>query len=196
MYCESCGRSFSDHCSCLKTKPISKIEGYIILLFAMQIPFLSLLLFPKYGPVLEKDFLLIGAISLSSFLILLTIAEWSLKKSYLALFFGCHQKVNRTIKFFNNPLPLCARCSGIYIGVLSTVLFEVLITSMPFYIYLIIGLPLIIDGVIQKKYHIMSNNLRRFITGFLFGYTLMYIYTIYNVFLIRLLEILFKGLLQ
>jgi len=50
------------------------------------------------------------------------------------------------------------------------------------------GLPLVIDGFLQEYKKISSNNTRRLITGVFFGFTLVFIYAMYNKYLIIVIE--------
>lgn len=101
-------------------------------------------------------------------------------------FFGraiCHQLEERSLFVDGKPLSVCARCTGIYIGIFSTLLYLHLFKrkraitiptiKMSFFL-LLLTVPLMIDGL--GSYFILfdSNNLRRLITGIIFGFTLPY----------------------
>lgn len=89
---------------------------------------------------------------------------------------GCHQMPERSFFFKGYQFPLCARCTGILIGELlalpSLLLFQ---PSLPLAIALIV--PMACDGMLQYVFSVMSNNVRRAITGLLagYGYTSLYV---------------------
>jgi len=106
------------------------------------------------------------------------------ERNVLRLFFSHHppEHINRTLKFtiFDKRIHLCARCSGLMMGLFSGVLlvniFNSSITKINDYIltaliFLLI-LPAIIDFITQLINGIESNNMRRVITGGLFGLSL------------------------
>ncbi|MCM3765814.1 DUF2085 domain-containing protein [Neobacillus niacini] len=101
-------------------------------------------------------------------------------------FFGgaiCHQLEDRSLMIDGKPLSVCARCTGIYIGIFSTLVYlqlfkrKVNITipsiKMSFFLLLLM-VPLIIDGIGSYINLFESNNLRRLITGMCFGFVLPY----------------------
>ncbi|MDD4255306.1 MAG: DUF2085 domain-containing protein [Methanofollis sp.] len=105
----------------------------------------------------------------------------------------CHQKPSRSFKIWGNYLPLCARCLGILIGM--TVIFgyslvvqshgkffEALNIFLPRsfrklqYSWILISLigiglilPMVFDGFVQLLTVYESTNIKRVITGLLFG---------------------------
>lgn len=96
--------------------------------------------------------------------------EWFNK--WLPIIFGCHCKKERSFYYKGKKFPICARCTGILIGLI--------IENIIFYFYkfsnilsLLFIIPLIIDGVIQEYFSYESNNRRRFITGVLFSFGLI-----------------------
>lgn len=80
----------------------------------------------------------------------------------------CHHLPERSIKFFGIENYLCARCFGILCGSFVG-LFILIFCPMPFFLALATLLPLVIDGSVQVLTKYESTNLKRFITGFLFG---------------------------
>jgi len=82
---------------------------------------------------------------------------------------GCHQKPERSFFMRGYQLPLCARCTGVLIGYIISMLLLFLEYSIPYLICVLFLVPLILDGGIQLLYNLMSNNIRRLITGVLFG---------------------------
>lgn len=102
----------------------------------------------------------------------------------ITFFFGkaiCHQLPERSLTLNGHYLPLCARCTGIYIGIFCSLLFLLLtkklhsnqIPTIKHSIYLLLFLlPLMIDGFGSYIGLFPTNNAIRILTGILFGVTL------------------------
>ncbi len=177
-------------CSCkVKLKP-NKLEVLILLLATSIIPssILAFLLLKNnnfnYFKFISYYFLI--------FLILITIFDFLLNKAYLALFFGCHGKKERSFKFIHKYFSLCARCSGIYLGIISFPL--LLLFNFNYNYLLLFMIPLIIDGILQKTTSYFSNNFKRVLTGYLFGIAfivllsnIFYYYSLFIIYLSRLI---------
>jgi len=89
----------------------------------------------------------------------------------------CHRRPDRSFLFYRNKPVLCARCTGIFIGiVLGFALRLSGILSNPWY-GIIFLIPLVIDGTIQFFWRYESTNLRRCITGILFGIGIILVIT-------------------
>lgn len=85
-------------------------------------------------------------------------------------FLGCHQLGSRSFFVKGYQLPVCARCTGIYIGFFIGFLFEV--PSSYLYALFLALTPLILDGTLQLLTSYRSNNPKRLVTGLLFGLAL------------------------
>jgi uncharacterized membrane protein len=90
---------------------------------------------------------------------------------------GCHQLHERSFFFRGYQFPVCARCTGLFIGYTAGILcfgfmlkFELI---KLFIVAFIAVLALGIDGILQLKKICISNNGRRLITGLLCGFFLM-----------------------
>ena len=97
----------------------------------------------------------------------------SFRKRKIGLALFCHRKETRCFNIFGHKSFLCARCTGICVGFLTTsvLLFVGAVSKIiisPILILFLI-LPLVIDGVSQLFGTRESNNLIRFFTGFLFS---------------------------
>ena len=90
-------------------------------------------------------------------------------------FLGCHQRPERSFFIKKHQFPVCARCTGVYLGQIIA-LSLVFIIKIPWYIPPILLTPMGIDWSIQHFKKIESNNLRRFITGILGGFAIICIY--------------------
>ena len=82
----------------------------------------------------------------------------------------CNNKPERAPQFKGHSFILCWRCTGLVVGVLVSCILLTIITPLGLWIYLSL-IPMGIDGVAQYYFGYMSNNVRRFITGFIGGLT-------------------------
>lgn len=82
---------------------------------------------------------------------------------------GCHQLPERSFFYHGKQFPVCARCTGVFIGeILGIVLFKIGEISIPTVI--LFCFLMFVDWFIQYKFHYKSTNMRRLITGLLCGY--------------------------
>ncbi|MEH7010220.1 DUF2085 domain-containing protein [Neobacillus niacini] len=101
-------------------------------------------------------------------------------------FFGraiCHQLEERSLHVSGDALAVCARDTGIYIGIFSTLIYlffskrgqSITIPSIKTsFLLLLFFVPLMIDGLGSYTHLFESNNLRRLLTGIAFGFVLPY----------------------
>ena len=92
---------------------------------------------------------------------------WIKAMEFGANVWGCHQIPERSFFICGYQMPICARCTGILIGEL-VMLFSI-IPPISILHSILLSIPMLIDGSVQKITHYRSTNVRRFITGFLFG---------------------------
>ncbi|MDR1805482.1 MAG: DUF2085 domain-containing protein [Clostridium sp.] len=92
----------------------------------------------------------------------------------LYILFMCHRKPERSFFFRGKQFPLCARCTGIAVGYLVGILTLIFIGKLPLWVIPLVMLPMIVDGLLQNIWKIMSNNPRRFVTGVAFGAALIH----------------------
>lgn len=85
----------------------------------------------------------------------------------------CHQKPERSFFWKGKQFPVCARCTGIYLGYLSFPLFNFELIALSSWISILLSLPTIIDGLTQAYFKRESNNVLRLLTGILAGVGLM-----------------------
>jgi len=186
MYCQSCGRVLSNQCICLNQKPITRLEVIaIVLLFHV---FYVLLLRYTYS-FTEVDYFLLfsrSAFFLGLFSFVLLALTFAFKRSYLAVFFGCHQSSTRSIKIKNIPFNICSRCSGIFLGFFISAL--VFSFNPPLIIVVLCSIPLIVDGLLQKYSTYTSTNSKRFLSGVLFSPLMILIFSGFYIVLLYLYQ--------
>lgn len=91
-------------------------------------------------------------------------------------FVFCHRRPDRTLKLKGRYFPVCARCTGIYLGALCTLLSSYFIKDSIltdykylFFISLILMIPTTVDGITQLLKWRESNNFIRVTTGLFCG---------------------------
>ena len=99
---------------------------------------------------------------------------------------GCHQMPDRSFFFRGYQFPVCARCTGVILGQTIAVVMLLCAIRIRFILSAILLLIMGIDWGLQFFKILMSNNVRRLITGILGGFGLTYIYYHVIVFLIGL----------
>ena len=100
---------------------------------------------------------------------------------FLQLFFGCHARPDRSFYFKGKQFPICARCTGELVGMISGILIAVIWGYPTFYIVILLMLPLVFDGTLQKLTSYESTNMRRLFTGILFGIALIFMFIYFHV---------------
>jgi len=194
-FCPNCGRETHDHCVCLSRNPIPRWQVWFLYVTMIGVPVMTLSFVKGARPVWDIDYLMIGGLVLASIILVITTLDVVFKRPYLALLFGCHQRLERSFTMLGQVLPLCARCTGIYVGTMVVVVVQIVI-DIPLYLYPILGIPMIIDGVLQKRWNIASNNERRFVTGLLFGFSFVFFFTMYHVLMIAGIEYLMDKIMN
>jgi len=94
---------------------------------------------------------------------------------WLPIIFGCHCKDERSFHYLGKKFPICARCTGELCGI-CVALLSCFFFVPPIYISLLLMVPMLADGFIQLTTSYESNNIKRLITGLLFGYGLFMIF--------------------
>jgi len=79
----------------------------------------------------------------------------------------CHRRKDRTIHIFGLGNYLCARCQGLFFGYIIGFILRLIGLQLSLIISLIFVFPLLMDGFTQLFGYRESNNVIRFITGFL-----------------------------
>ena len=81
---------------------------------------------------------------------------------------GCHQLPERSFFIHGYQFPVCARCTGIYIGYIAGIFFQRFL-DIPIFVYFIMCCPMVIDGITQLIGFRTSNQMLRLATGLFFG---------------------------
>ena len=143
-----------------------------------------------------KLYILLGILLELIFIGLIIFLLWD-KIEYRMSFFSikplCNLKEERALHIGNFVFPLCFRCMFIFIFfILSFLIFiksKIKLNKYLFIISSIILIPMIIDGSIQTFFSIESTNIRRSITGSLFGLGLGYILYYCYYYFLKLIKI-------
>lgn len=106
--------------------------------------------------------------------------KWLYK--WLPIICGCHCREERSFHYKGEKFPICARCTGELMGMLVSV-FSCFFFRLPLFWAILIMLPMIVDGLVQMFTAYESNNIRRVVTGFLFGFGLITLFAIHTIFL-------------
>ncbi|CCF83179.1 DUF2085 domain-containing protein [Nitrolancea hollandica] len=97
------------------------------------------------------------------------IARWI----YYAFSLICHQRIDRSFALFHEKMADCERCAAIYAGVfLFGLLYAALrtrIRQLPFWIFMLLTVPIALDGFTQEFGLRESNWELRVVTGALFA---------------------------
>lgn len=95
--------------------------------------------------------------------------------TWLPRFFGCHQKGERSFHYtyqnIERQFPICARCTGELIGIIFSITICFFYIP-PWWVLVLLLIPMIVDGFAQQLTSYVSNNFKRVVTGFLFGYAI------------------------
>ena len=89
----------------------------------------------------------------------------------------CHGRVERSLELFGAPMPICARCTGIYVGVLAGLIGFFLVRAAARRVServfrlggLVLLVPMAIDGLTQAAGLRESTNELRIATGVIAG---------------------------
>jgi uncharacterized membrane protein len=88
---------------------------------------------------------------------------------------GCHQMYERSFSFRGFQFPVCARCTGIYLGYIIAVILFVVKVKISLKICGVLILIMICDGLLQLFKIKKSTNIRRLFTGASFGIGLVFL---------------------
>ena len=122
--------------------------------------------------------LLLFALTLTAPYLAYTGHEELSEFNYVLFADTCHQRANRSFFVFNHKMGVCARCFGVYAGILAgTLLYPVLWgrnDMPPGWVVLAAAAPLVLDGGTQLLGLRESDNTLRLATGLFFGAAVPY----------------------
>lgn len=98
-----------------------------------------------------------------------------MKKSFFDYLFVCHKLPSRSFFFRGKQFPICARCTGMFIGYIIAIITLFFYYPNIFYTVLLI-VPIALDGGIQYFTCYESTNWRRLITGILGGMASIFLF--------------------
>ena len=84
----------------------------------------------------------------------------------------CHRRPDRSFFFKGHQFPVCARCTGVFVGQIVAMLTHFFFNP-PIILYIDLCMILLIDWLVQYLKIKESTNFRRLITGILGGFGLM-----------------------
>ena len=100
---------------------------------------------------------------------------------------GCHQLSDRSFFIKGRQIPVCARCTGAFIGQTAGLILYFLF-SPPIWLCLLFCLLMFIDWFFQYISFVSSTNFRRLITGILCGYGFISIHIKLILFIVSLIK--------
>lgn len=89
---------------------------------------------------------------------------------------GCHQRADRSFFIGGCQFPLCARCTGVFLGQLSAVVMLIFRKALSPVLSLVLLLVMGADWFIQRIGVLESDNIRRLITGIMGGAGIIFLY--------------------
>lgn len=95
--------------------------------------------------------------------------KMNLISKILAVLFCCHRMPERSFFFMGKQFPICARCTGILLGLILGIIVLILFGNIPFLFVPLLLIPIAIDGGGQLLNKWASTNGRRLLTGILAG---------------------------
>ena len=82
---------------------------------------------------------------------------------------GCHQMSNRSFTIKGYTFPICARCTGVFVGQFLSILLLLFGTISNVWLSIMFAGIMLLDWSMQSLGILQSTNLRRLITGVLGG---------------------------
>jgi uncharacterized membrane protein len=100
----------------------------------------------------------------------LDYVPWPQRAVYLLGDINCHQQADRSFDLNGNQMPFCARDLGLLAGaVLGLAAFVLLGRKVPWTWFLVLLVPMALDGVVQAITDYESSNIVRLLTGAIAG---------------------------
>lgn len=84
---------------------------------------------------------------------------------------------SRSFHIKGNKFPVCARCTGELFGIILAFVLRIFVKP-DLIVSFVVLIPMVADGLLQSLTKYESNNIKRFITGILFGYGIISLFII------------------
>lgn len=94
---------------------------------------------------------------------------WIKSMMWFDKYWGCHQLPERSFFIGKYQMPICARCLGVIIGYITSIILLIFNFHINIYISLLFIFITLLDWSLQFFNILISNNFRRLITGILGG---------------------------
>ena len=89
----------------------------------------------------------------------------------------CHRKPERSFHIKGYQFPVCARCTGLYLGIILFFIFYFILSVghdlFLLFLSVVLVIPCLVDGLTQRYGNRLSNNTLRLFTGLIAGYGAM-----------------------
>lgn len=174
-------KNYCPECSTLYRVNIN-IKTAVAITTALNVGlFFVFLMFIFNNDLVRTNVNLVGAMALGltiAYLYILQIFYEKILKdnqNLLAIFFGCHQKPDRSFFINGNKMAICKRCFGIALGVYIFIPIFYLF-DLKVYVLALLILPLLIDGFSQLFTSYRSNTFKRIATGIMFSGFISFLY--------------------
>ena len=112
--------------------------------------------------------------------------KWKKWMRFFGRLFRCHQLSDRSFHICGFQFPLCARCTGIFLGLVLIGPLSCALLPLNMYISIFFVLAIFIDGFTQLKGWRKSNNCLRLTTGLGFGYAMVSFIVHIGIMIVRL----------
>ena len=113
---------------------------------------------------------------------------------FLAMACMCHQRSDRSFFLRGKQFPVCARCTGVLTGLIAGIIIAIATKCNYYGYFLVLLIPMIVDGTVQQFTNYESNNILRLITGFFGGIGIIYIFLTIHFLTVRLAIFFLKSI--
>ena len=101
------------------------------------------------------------------------ITKLFIDNPYLKYFVSCHQLSNRSFFLHGRQFHICARCTGIFIGLLLSPILVIINYKIAVYLFPLGAIFILTDWLTQSMKLRESNNILRLVSGLFFGFTFL-----------------------
>ncbi len=112
---------------------------------------------------------------------------WIKAMDLCSKYWGCHQMPQRSFFLKEYQFPVCARCTGIILGYIISVIFLIFGYHIKNVYCFLFMLPMFLDGTIQYTTKYESNNFKRLLSGLLSGIGFIHFISNLLIFLVKII---------